>query len=223
MSRRTLAAILCCLLLCAADPLLSASDLHAQSESGAPISWTRHAMRSTVLGTEREYLVALPPGYEGSDARYPVLVLLDAEDEPQFVAALANIRFLADRDEIPELIVVGIVNGADRARDMTPPTSSANGRAQFPTAGGARTFAAHLTTEVLPAVHERYRTLSAVFLAGHSFGGLFVLEVATALPDAFRGAIAMSPALQWSGGEYATTYADALSTRAGPFRPATSS
>lgn len=211
MPRRILAALVLGI-------VFGASDLLAQSTVVAPISWTRHTISSAALGTEREHLVALPPGYERGDTRYPVLALLDANDEGQFVAALANIRFMAGRNEIPQLIVVGIVNGADRTHDLTPPTSDPDQRARFPTAGGADAFATYLTTEVLPAVREGYRTLPAVFLAGHSFGGLFALQMAATLPDEFRGAVAMSPALQWSNGEYAARYADALTRRDGPYR-----
>ena len=198
--------------------LLATSDLAAQGAAMAPIAWTRHSIQSTTLKMEREYLVALPPGYESSDAHYPVLVLLDAGDEPQFVAALANIWFLASRNEIPELIVVGILNGADRTHDLTPPTRDPEEQSMFPTAGGVRAFATYVTTEVLPAVRAGHRTIPATFLAGHSFGGLFALEVATALPDAFRGAVSMSPALQWSQGEYAVKYADALAQRTDGYR-----
>jgi predicted alpha/beta superfamily hydrolase len=198
--------------------LLGATGLPAQTAVTGAISWTRHTIQSSTLGAEREYLVALPQSYAAGGNAYPVLLLLDADDQPQFVAALANIRFLASRNEIPELIVVGIPNAADRTHDLAPPTNDPGEQKLFPTAGGGAAFATYLTAEVLPAVRASYRTLPATFLAGHSFGGLMALHTATALPDVFRGAIAMSPSLQWSRGEYATTYADALAKRTGSYR-----
>jgi predicted alpha/beta superfamily hydrolase len=198
--------------------LLGAGDLSGQTAVDTPQAWTRHTIQSATLGMERGYLVALPQSYGTSQDRYPVLVLLDANDEPQFAAAIANSRFLANRNEIPELIIVGILNGADRTHDLTPPTRDSSEQRLFPTAGGGVAFAKYLTSEVLPAVHAGYRTLPAVFLAGHSFGGMFALQTATSLPDAFRGAIVMSPALQWSNTEYVTTYADALAKRTGSYR-----
>jgi predicted alpha/beta superfamily hydrolase len=198
--------------------LLGAGNLSGQAAVNGPTEWTRHSIQSATLGMERAYLVALPQGYGTTENRYPVLVILDANDEPQFSAAVANSRFLANRSEIPELIIVGILNGTDRTHDLTPPTRDSSEQKLFPTAGGGAAFAEYLMSEVLPAVHAEYRTLPAVFLAGHSFGGMFALQTATSSPDVFRGAIAMSPALQWSNAEYVTKYADALAKRTGSYR-----
>ena len=40
-------------------------------------------------------------------------------------------------------------------------------------------------------VRSKYRTLPATILVGHSFGGLFALEVAAKRPGAFAGIIAL--------------------------------
>ena len=84
--------------------------------------------------------MATPEGYRSEAKRYPVLVLLDAEDRFQFNLALANVAFLANRGAIPALIVVGIANGKDRTRDMTPVATGARAK-NFPSAGGVGTFA----------------------------------------------------------------------------------
>lgn len=182
----------------------------AQTPAPAPISWTDHSIKSAALGTERTYFIALPRGYAQDSARHPVLVLLDANDQPQFVSALANIQFLTSRDEAPGLIVVGIPNGADRTHDMTPATRAEDERKLFPTAGGAAAFLEFISDEVLPAVRAAHRTLPTTVLAGHSFGGLFALYAAATTPGAFTGYVAMSPALQWSNAEYTVSLADAL-------------
>jgi predicted alpha/beta superfamily hydrolase len=166
-------------------------------------------IQSAKLGTRRAVFVATPDGYAGSKQRYPVLVLLDANDREQFNLALANTAFLASRGSIPQLIVVGIPNAQDRTHDLTP-IANGSSAARFATAGGSSAFADFIVDEVLPKVREKYRTLPSTILAGHSFGGLFALEVASRRPGAFVGTIAMSPAMWWNDSSVVAEYADAI-------------
>jgi predicted alpha/beta superfamily hydrolase len=197
--------------------LALASSATAQQQSVAPLTWTPEQLRTTKLGTPRTVFVSLPEGYADSDRRYNVLVLLDANDRAQFRLAVANVAFLTDRGAVPPMIVVGVPNGADRTHDLTPvPTGATAGR--FRTAGGSGDFADFLTSDVLPMVHAKYRTLPAAILAGHSFGGLFAIELAARGPGAFVGMIAMSPALWWNDSTAVTEYADAIARSASPLR-----
>jgi uncharacterized protein len=171
--------------------------------------WTREVLNSSKLNEERAIYVATPEGYRTGTDRYPVLVILDANDKPQFTLALANVAFLASRGAIPRLIVVGIPNGKDRTHDLTPATIPATAK-NFPTAGGATSFADFIVDEVVPLVRSKYRTLPGIILAGHSFGGLLALEVAAKKPGAFNGVIAMSPALWWNDSAGIVSYSDAI-------------
>ncbi|MEX2153636.1 MAG: alpha/beta hydrolase-fold protein [Gemmatimonadaceae bacterium] len=173
-------------------------------------AWTRLTIDSKKLGEPRPVFVVTPGGYERTTERYPVLVLLDANDADQFALARANAHFLAGRGAIPRLIIVGIPNTRDRTHDLTPPAAGAFVK-QFPTAGGADAFADFIVDEVVPLIRSRYRALPASILAGHSFGGLFALHVAATRPGTFSGIIAMSPALQWNDSALVVTYADAIS------------
>jgi predicted alpha/beta superfamily hydrolase len=193
---------------------LLASPAGAQTPASP---WTRDSLQSAKLGEQRILFVATPAGYATSKDRYPVLVLLDADDEPQFNAAVANVAFLTSRGAIPPLIVVGVANGKDRSHDMTPPASGATMK-QFATAGGAGTFESFIHDEVLPRVRTNYRTLPTTILAGHSFGGLFALYVAATNPGAYTGIVAMSPSLWWNDSTVANTYADAIAKAAAPTR-----
>src|SRR5206468_3420669 len=94
-----------------------ASTASGQDTSSAP--WRRETLTSAKLDEQRTILVATPDGYRGSAERYPVLVILDANDRPQFAAAVANVHFLASRNDIPSLIVVGIANCMDRTSALT--------------------------------------------------------------------------------------------------------
>jgi predicted alpha/beta superfamily hydrolase len=194
--------------------LLIAAPVSAQQQ---PSLWLRDTFKSAKLGEERTIYVSTPASYNLTAQSYPVLVLLDANDEPQFTAAVANVRFLSSRNAIPDLLVVGITNGKDRTHDMAPPATGA-GAKNFPTAGGAKVFADFILDEVLPRVRKQYRALPATVLAGHSFGGLFALDVAATRPGVFAGIVAMSPSLWWNDSTPARDYATAIARAAASTR-----
>lgn len=181
----------------------------APAQATAPSPWVRDSLHSSKLNEERTLFIATPSNYATSKQSYPVLVLLDADDVPQFAAGVANVAFLASRTAIPEMLIVGVVNGKDRSHDMTPPATGATAK-DFPTAGGAKAFADFIIDEVLPRVRAKYRTLPSTVLAGHSFGGLFALDVAATRPNAFSGIVAMSPSLWWNDSLPARDYATAI-------------
>ena len=189
--------------------LVVLSPLPSAAQDSTVKLWTKEIFNSAKLKESRGILVATPEGYATSKERYPVLVLLDAEDQHQFHLALANVAFLASRGAIPPLIVVGIPNGKDRTHDLTPAATGSNAK-QFPSAGGAAAFADFIVDEVLPRVRSKYRTMPSTILAGHSFGGLVALEVAANKPGAFTGVIAMSPSLWWNDSSTVTNYATAI-------------
>jgi len=189
---------------------------------GQDSSLTRLVVPSTSLREDRPVFVVTPQGYQAGSARYPVLVLLDANDADQFALARANVTFLAGRNAIPQLILVGVPNTKDRTRDLTPKAEGA-GATRFPTAGGADAFADFITRELLPAIRAKYRTSSATVLAGHSFGGLFALHVAATRPGAFNGVIAMSPSMWWNDSTLVFRYADAIAKSTASERLFTSS
>lgn len=170
--------------------------------------WTREAIHSTKLNEDRAIYVSTPEGYDAG-GRFPVLVILDADDRQQFRLALANVGFLASRGAIPRMIVVGIPNGPDRTHDLTP-AATGSAASNFPSAGGAAVFGDFIIDEVLPFVRSKYRTMPATILAGHSFGGLLALDVATRRPGTFTGIIAMSPSLWWNDSSLVSAYYDAL-------------
>ena len=171
--------------------------------------WTREPIHSAKLSEDRSILVSTPAGYDNTNDRFPVLVILDADDQPQFQLAIANVGFLASRGTIPGMIVVGIPNGKDRLHDLSPPAPGKDAK-EHPNAGGAAAFADFLVDEVMPLVRKKYRALPATILAGHSLGGLVALELATKRPGIFTGVIAMSPSLWWNDSSLVGTYYDSL-------------
>src|SRR5215475_4251097 len=75
---------------------------------------TLHHLKSRELGEPRDLLVSLPDNYATTSDSFPILVLFDATD--QLRNAVATVRFYASRNVIPDMIVLGIVNGPDRLR-----------------------------------------------------------------------------------------------------------
>ncbi|HEY4138557.1 MAG TPA: alpha/beta hydrolase-fold protein, partial [Casimicrobiaceae bacterium] len=206
-SRSILASTLLAQTFALSSAVMLASPVAAQSSAHVP--WTQITVQSAKLGGARPVYVVTPSDYATSGARYPVLVLLDAEDEPQFTSAVANVAFLASRSAIPKMIIVGVPNGKDRTHDLTP-VATGSAAKDFPTAGGAATLTDFIADEVLPLVRSKYRTLPTTVLAGHSFGGLFAMHAASAKRGVFAGIVAMSASLWWNDSTSAIAYADSI-------------
>ncbi len=97
-------------------------------------------------------------------------------------------------------MIVGLTH-ADRAHDLTPTASfalTADGKPlPLPTSGGGQSFRRMIATELIPLIDRRYRTTPFRILFGHSFGGLFTVDVLLTQPDLFRAYVAASPSLWW--------------------------
>jgi predicted alpha/beta superfamily hydrolase len=180
--------------------------------------WTEMSVKSAALGEDRRLFIVPPVGYSPTGTRkFPALVLLDADDAAQFNAAITTVRFLGSRGAIPQLIIVGVANGKDRTRDMTPPPDAKTAKIS-PTGGGSQRLLDFITTEALPAVRAQYRVADYTVLAGHSFGGLFGAWVAATHPGTFPAIIAMSPSLWWNDSTVAKAYADGIAKANVPLR-----
>ena len=189
--------------------LLVAGSFTGIAQSSAGMPWTTKTIDSHALG-KRTIYVSTPPEYAIGTSHYPVLILLDGEDAPQFRLVIAGVSYLVDNDPgFPPLIIVGIVNGSDRIHDMTPPATGSSVK-DFKNAGGASAFTSFIVDEVLPHVRQRYRTFPTTILAGHSAGGLFALDVAANRPGAFQGIISVSPALWFDDSTLVVAYSDKI-------------
>lgn len=152
------------------------------------------------VNTQQEYkiYVHLPMSYSSGDATYPVMYGLDADIGFGSAAEMATL--LPVRNELPELIVVGIAYGAypgqegnNRTRDFTPTAVS-----DFPSSGGAEKFLQFLRDELIPVIEAKYRTKPAdKTLSGASLGGLFSLYVLFEHPGIFSRYKISSPSIWW--------------------------
>ena len=181
--------------------LLTAAPALAQTApaEGRPIVIGQSlTLESKVLKDTRRINVHLPASYATApDRAYPVLYLLDGGEQEDFphIVGLAQLGELSWTYR--EMIVVGI-EGVDRRRDLTHPTTVAKERGDFPTSGGSAAYRQFLGEELKPWVAGRYRTSGETALIGESLAGLFVVETFLKQPALFDAYIAASPSLWWN-------------------------
>src|SRR5438105_1210818 len=139
--------------------------------------------------------VALPPSYRDSALkRYPVVYVLDGDG--LWAMTTGIVRLLLLRNEIPEVIVVGVAWGISfpetsplRWRDCTPTAISSR-----PGAGHAGELLSYLEREAVPLVDSVYRTVRGDrTLVGQSRAGLFALYALYERPAVFGRLVVGSP------------------------------
>lgn len=161
-------------------------------------------------GRERAVRVYLPPGYDGGDARYPVLYLQDAQNlfTPGWFGDWLvdeTIDRLVAHDSLRPLIVVGVDNGGTERWDEYSPWVNAHVRdwvdttiARDSEGGEGAAYVRFLTGTLKPQIDRRYRTLpdrGHTGIGGSSMGGLIALYAGLARPDVYSKVMAMSPAV----------------------------
>lgn len=148
----------------------------------------------------RRLRIYLPAGHDDRDLR-PLLVLFDGQNvfdhESSFSGGwLAHeaVERLARRR--PHPIVVGVEHGGDaRLSELSPwPVKGQPGRADE--------LLAFLARDLVPSLRRRFRLVDGplgALLGGSSMGGLAATWGHLTHPEAFGGALAMSPSF-WIGG-----------------------
>ena len=152
---------------------------------------------SHVLGEKRVINVYLPPDYDKSGARYPVLYMPDGGVKEDFPHVTGSVDVSIKDEVIRPLIVVGIEN-TERRRDLVGPTDVAEEHAAAPHAGGSDKFREFLRDELKPAIAKRYRTTVESALIGESLAGLFVVETLVVEPALFDTYISVDPSVWWN-------------------------
>jgi uncharacterized protein len=159
-------------------------------------------IESKVLGENRILNIYLPEGYnQDIKAAYPVIYLLDGSADEDFIHVVGLVQFNAFEwiNLVPKSIVVGIAT-VDRRRDFVSPTTIAQDRKKFPTAGQSGKFIDFIEKELQPFIENKYRTTDAKTIIGQSFGGLLATEILLKKPTLFDKYIIISPSLWWNNG-----------------------
>ena len=142
---------------------------------------------SQILNEERTISVSLPDSYGTAEKTYPVLYVLDAEGETLFPKCVSTVNDLNAKGIIPQMIVIGIWN-TERNRDMIPESVS-----HRPGSGGSSHFLSFIHNELMPYVHQNYRTSDYAVLYGMSNSALFAVYALLEKPETFNAVIASSP------------------------------
>lgn len=157
---------------------------------------TLDSIYSKTLKEQRQFWVKLPEGYSSENkTKYPVIYLLDGVSLKN---ALVTVYDNYWGHYLPNMILVGISNQKNRTRDLT--TSKINSRrgATFNNeTGGADNFTKFLNTELIPFIDANYKTSKYRTLIGHSYAGLFTINMLVHHPEAFTNYIAIDPSLDW--------------------------
>lgn len=153
-------------------------------------------------GLPRRVVTAYVPADHVRDGTRPALFLLDGQNVFDDTYSFAGGWYAQDavdaltRSTSNVPVVVGIPHGGERRVDELVPWKMSQGGGQLPA------FLAWVISTVLPEAHQVYGTvpgpLGAV-LGGSSLGGLAALWGHLKHPEAFGGALCLSPSL-WVAG-----------------------
>lgn len=204
-----LAALLAVLVMGIRESQAASAGGNDRTASPAPVALpdTRvESLHSAINGIDYTLYIGLPPGFrDDGDEAHPLLVLLDADYS--FPVAHGIVTHLRDRNDLPDLVVVGVAYAGPpayrrhRTRDYTP-THVADGGYGADIqrhSGGAPAFAGFIERELLPHLQRRYRARGKRVLVGHSYGGLFGAWALLERPGLFDGYILASPSLWYDG------------------------
>jgi enterochelin esterase family protein len=171
------------------------SDLYLQKNDVHHGTVTKVWYRSTVLNMDRRVYVYTPPGYEGSNQKYPVFYLLHGaggdEDAWTNMGRAAQImdNLIALGKTKPMIVVMpnGNANQAG-AQNEVPfiPSDGEQGMAAYQRMAGK--FEAHLVKDLVPFIEKNFRTLTGkdnLAIAGLSMGGAHTQTITNDNPGMF--------------------------------------
>ena len=151
---------------------------------------------SNVLNESREFWVRLPENYNPeNNVKYPVVYLLDG------FSLKNNLETVYDNymgHYLPHMILVGISNRKNRTRDLTiSQVKNRRGSAMNVDTGGAKNFRQFIEKELIPYIDKTFPTTNYRTLIGHSYAGLFTLNMLINNNHLFKNYIAIDPSIEW--------------------------
>ncbi len=151
---------------------------------------------SSVQKKHRKFWVKLPDNYNPkSDTKYPVVYLLDGFSLKDNLETVYNNYW---GHYLPHMILVGISNETNRTFDLTTSKiKTRRGGAFNAETGGANQFVNFIESELIPHIDSNFPTTSYRTLIGHSYAGLFTINVLLNHAHIFGNYIAIDPSLDW--------------------------
>ncbi len=144
--------------------------------------------RSIKLDQNRELKVQLPRNYDkNTDKTYPLILVLDGDH--LFEPVAGNIDYFSYWEDMPESIVVGIVQRKTREEDCRYDLAS-----YLPDNKGSEFFE-FIGQELMPYIEETYRTAELKMIIGHDYTGNFINYFLFKDNPIFQAYINLSPEL----------------------------
>jgi predicted alpha/beta superfamily hydrolase len=154
---------------------------------------------SIKLGETRRLKIQMPRNYDiNTEKVYPIVIVLDADY--LFEPVAGNVDYFSYWEDMPESIVVGIMQGDTRYDDCAYDDTNF-----LPSDKGADFFE-FIGLELLPYIDTNYRTAKFVIAVGHDFTANFINYYLFKDPPLFNGYIVLSP-------DMAPTIDESLPTR----------
>jgi predicted alpha/beta superfamily hydrolase len=151
---------------------------------------------SDILEESREIYIQLPDNYDPeSQVKYPVVYVLDGD---VLLNAVSTVYSFYWGGFMPEMIIVGISNGEHRTRDLTPSEITTKYGMPFNEEnGGADNFTQFIVKELIPFIERNYAVSDHRTLIGHSYAGLFTINMLMNHTEVFDNYLAIDPSLDW--------------------------
>jgi len=177
--------------------LLFISSIAVMNTINAQNTTAIDSIYSTTLKEHREFWVQLPENYNpNNNLSYPVLYLLDGMSLKNNLETVYNNYW---GHYLPHMILVGISNRENRTRDLTISSiETRRGSAMNAETGGADNFTAFIEKELIPYIDKSYSTTPYRTLIGHSYAGLFTLNMLINHQHLFSNYIAIDPSIEWN-------------------------
>lgn len=145
-------------------------------------------LHSFILNEDRRLLIHIPEGAHDNSVHYPVMYLLDGESHfTKTIGIIDHLSNTTGNELCPQMIVVAIFH-PNRDNDLIPPASNTDITVKDK-------FPEFLEKELIPFIDSHYPTTSYRVCAGHSLGGLRVVNTLIYQPQLFNCYLALDPSL----------------------------
>ena len=185
--------------------------VNAQNERFQENPAIADSLYSEILKEQRLFYVQYPDDYiTNKKIKYPVAFVLDGEF---LMPTVHNFQGYYSGGFTPEMILIGISNLNNRARDLTTSKiTESYGMPYTRENGEAENFVKFIADELIPYIEKNYPVTSFRTLIGHSYGGLFTVYTLLHHPELFANYIAIDPSLDWDNLKLIKEAEDILST-----------
>ncbi len=140
------------------------------------------------LGETRRLKIQLPRDYEtNTDKSYPIVIVLDANY--LFEPVAGNVDYFGYWEDMPEALVVGIMQGDSRYDDCFYDDTN------FMPADKGADFFEFIGLELVPFIDANFRTAKFIIAVGHDLTASYINYYLFKDPPLFNGYIALSPDL----------------------------